>query len=131
MKIMRNGKMKRPMIKLPGNIDELRRVKEEAENRVRTIVKSESELKREYSARSDELQARIKNLNAELKQAKSELGRFQRENRTARRKLADERIRLTKDLGTLKERYAGMISRTRKKVSENPEVAFRLMESLK
>lgn len=131
MKIMRNGKMKRPMIKLPGNIDELRRVKQEAEDRVRNIVKSESELKREYSARSDELQARIKNLNAELKQAKSELGRFQRENRTARRKLADERIRLTKDLGTLKERYAGMISRTRKKVSENPEVAFRLMESLK
>ena len=123
--------MKRPMIRLPGNIDELRRVKQEAEDRVRNIVKSESELKREYSARSEELQARIKNLNAELKQTKSELGRFQRENRTARRKLADERIRLTKDLGTLKERYAGMISRTRKKVSENPEVAFRLMESLK
>ena len=123
--------MKRPMIRLPGNIDELKRVKQEAEDTVRTIVKRESELKREYSARSDELQVRIKNLNAELKQAKSELGRFQRENRTARRKLADERIRLTKDLGTLKERYAGMISRTRKKVSENPEVAFRLMEALK
>lgn len=123
--------MKRPMIRLPGNIDELKRVKQEAEDRVRNIVKSETELKREYSARSDELQVRIKNLNAELKQAKSELGRFQRENRTARRKLADERIKLTRGLGTLKQRYAGMISRTRKKVSENPEVAFRLMEALK
>ena len=123
--------MKKPIIKLPGNIDELRRVKQEAEDRVRNIVKSESELKREYSARSDELQVRIKNLNAELRLAKSEMGRFQRENRTARRKLADERIRLTRGLGTLKQRYAGMISRTRKKVSENPEVAFRLMEALK
>ena len=123
--------MKKPIIKLPGNIDELRRVKQEAEDRVRNIVKSESELKREYSARSEDLQARIKNLNAELRLIKSEMGRFQRENRTTRRKLADERIRLTKDLGTLKERYAGMISRTRKKVSENPEVAFRLMEALK
>jgi DNA repair photolyase len=123
--------MKKPIIKLPGNIDELKRVKQEAEDRVRTIVKREYELKREYSARSDELQVRIKNLNAELRLAKSEMGRFQRENRTARRKLADERIRLTRDLGTLKERYAGMISRTRKKVSENPEVAFRLMEALK
>ena len=123
--------MKKPIIKLPGNIDELKRVKQEAEDRVRTIVKREYELKREYSARSDELQVRIKNLNAELRLAKSEMGRFQRENRTARRKLADERIRLTRGLGTLKQRYAGMISRTRKKVSENPEVAFRLMEALK
>jgi septation ring formation regulator EzrA len=123
--------MKRPMIRLPGNIDELKRVKQEAEETVRTIVKRESELKREYSVRSEELQARIKNLNAELKQVKSELGRFQRENRSARRKLADERIKLTRGLGTLKQRYAGMISRTRKKVSENPEVAFRLMEALK
>ena len=68
--------MKKPIIKLPGNIDELKRVKQEAEDRVRTIVKREYELKREYSARSDELQVRIKNLNAELRLAKSEMGRF-------------------------------------------------------
>ena len=120
-----------PMLKLPHNTDELLRGKQEAEDRIMVITKRESDLKQEYATRSMAMQDRVKKLNAELKAARSELNKFQRENRSARRKLADERLRLTKDLKALNSRYSGMISRTRKKVSENPEEAFRLMEVLK
>ena len=123
--------MNRPVLKLPHNTDELLHGKQEAEDRIRVITRRESDLKQEYATRSMAMQDRIKKLNAELKAARSELNKFQRENRSARRRLAEERLRLTKDLKTLKQRYAGMISRTRKKVSENPEEAFRLMEVLK
>ena len=123
--------MNRPVLKLPHNTDELLHGKQEAEDRIRVITRRESDLKQEYATRSMAMQDRIKKLNAELKAARSELNKFQRENRSARRRLAEERLRLTKDLKTLKQRYAGMISRTRKKVSENPEEAFKLMEVLK
>ena len=123
--------MKKPIIKLPQNVDELDREKQEAEERVRIIAKQESGLKQEYSIKSTELLDKIRKLNAELKKAKTDLSKFQRENRSQRRKLADERLRLTKDLQSLKSRYSGMISRTRKKVSENPKEAFRLMEEQK
>ena len=120
--------MNRPILKLPHNTDDLLRGKQEAEDRIMVITRRESDLKQEYATRSMAMQDRIKKLNAELKAARSELNKFQRENRSARRRLAEERLRLTKDLKTLKQRYAGMISRTRKKVSEYPEEAFRLME---
>ncbi|MCL5882106.1 MAG: hypothetical protein M1592_05935 [Candidatus Thermoplasmatota archaeon] len=123
--------MNGPMLKLPHNTDELLRGKQEAEDRIMVITRRESDLKQEYATRSMAMQDRIKKLNAELKAARSELNKFQRENRSARRRLAEERLRLTKDLKTLNSRYAGMISRTRKKVSENPEEAFKLMEVLK
>ena len=123
--------MKKPIIKLPQNVDELDREKQEAEERVRIIAKQESGLKQEYSIKSTELLDKIRKLNAEVKKAKMDLNKFQRENRSQRRKLADERLRLTKDLQSLKSRYSGMISRTRKKVSENPKEAFRLMEEQK
>ena len=116
--------MNRPMLKLPHNTDELLHERKEAVDRISVIARREKDLKQEYTVRSMALQDRIKKLNAEL-------NKFQRENRSARRKLAEERLRLTKDLTTLKQRYAGMISRTRKKVSEYPEEAFRLMEALK
>ena len=123
--------MNRPILKLPHNTDELLHGKQEAEDRIRVLTRRESDLKQEYATRSMAMQDRIKKLNAELKAARSELNKFQRENRSARRRLAEERLRLTKDLKTLKHRYAGMISRTRKKVSENPEEAFRLMEAIR
>ena len=125
------SELNRPMLKLPHNTDELLHERKEAVDRISVIVGREKDLKQEYTVRSMALQERIKKLNAELKEAKSELNKFQRENRSARRKLAEERLRLTKDLTTLKQRYAGMISRSRKKVSENPEEAFRLMETMR
>ena len=90
------NKMKKPIIKLPQNVDELESEKKEAEERVSIIAKQESGLKQEYSVKSTELQARIRKLNAEVKKAKMDLNKFQRENRSLRRKLADERLRLTK-----------------------------------
>jgi hypothetical protein len=119
------------MLKLPHNTDELLHGKQEAEDRIRVLIRRESDLKQEYATRSMAMQDRIKKLNAKLKAARSELNKFQRENRSARRRLAEERLRLTKDLKTLNIRYAGMISRTRKKVSENPEEAFKLMEAIR
>ena len=123
--------MNQPMLKLPHNTDELLHGKQEAEDRIRVLIRRESDLKQEYATRSMAMQDRIKKLNAKLKAARSELNKFQRENRSARRRLAEERLRLTKDLKTLNIRYAGMISRTRKKVSENPEEAFKLMEAIR
>ena len=130
--------MNKPLLKLPQNLDDLIRERKEAENRVREILRKEFELKIEYSSHGQEsetkikdLNAQIKNLNVQIKSVKSELNKFQRENRSQRKKLAEERLRLTKDLQSLSSRYSGLISRTRKKVSENPEEAFRLMEVLK
>ena len=130
--------MNKPLLKLPQNLDELIRERKDAEDRVREILRKEFELKAEYSshgresdAKIKELNNQIKNLNMQIKAVKSELNKFQRENRSHRRKLAEERLRLTKDLQSLNSRYSGLISRTRKKVSENPEEAFRLMEVLK
>ena len=120
--------MKKPIIRLPQNVDDLRREKLEAEERVRVIAKQESGLKQEYSMRSTELLDKIRKLNMEVKKARTELSKFQRENRSSRRKLSEERNRLLKDLKSLKSRYSSLISRTRKKVSENPGDAFRLME---
>ena len=81
--------MKKPIIKLPQNVNDLRRGKLEAEERVRILAKQESELKKEYSNKSTELQERIGELNAEVKKAKTDLSKFQRENRSQRRKLAE------------------------------------------
>jgi outer membrane murein-binding lipoprotein Lpp len=130
--------MNKPLLKLPQNLDDLNRERKEAEDRLREILRKEFELKIEYTSHGQESEAKIrelntqiKNLNAQIKMVKSELSRFQRENRSQRRKLAEERLRLTKDLQSLNSRYSGLISRTRKKVSENPEEAFRLMEAQK
>lgn len=123
--------MNKPLLKLPQNVNDLILERKTAEDRVREIVRKESELKMEYSNHGRELEAKIKDLNTQIKGIKSELNRFQRENRSQRRKLAEERLRLTKDLKSLSTRYSGLISRTRKKVSENPEEAFRLMEAQK
>lgn len=123
--------MKKPILKLPMNVGQLENERTYATSRVTAIEDQESKLKREYSAGNLVLQQKISNLRRELKTATAELSRFQRENRLARRKLSEERVRLTKDLKNLSGRYSSLISRSRKGVREEPGKAFRLMERVK
>lgn len=120
--------MKGPLMKLPGNREEFQLQRVEAEERVKELVQRERSLKDSYVRTSKQLQAEISKLNRDLRESKARLGRFQRENRTARKKLAEERIRLKKDLSTLQSRYNSMIRRTREKVRRQPGEAFELME---
>jgi len=121
-------KIDKPLVKRPESENELERLKVITETRIEDIKKKESELKKEYSLNTTEFKNRIMALQQQLKKEKSNLSKIQLDNRKERRSLANERIRLQYDLEHLKSRFSGFVYGGRMKVSNNPNLAFDLMD---
>lgn len=110
----------KPLIRMPQNNADMESLIHEASRKIKILQLQEMGLKEAYKVGTKNRESEIKGMRQELKNYIKDLARFQRENRTSRRKLAKERTRLSYDLYNLKDRYAYFIRYQRAKTMESP-----------
>lgn len=120
-----------PILARPESIYQLHQEEVYAKVRIAEIRAAEQTLKAEYSLESArqekqvlDVRDQIKILNREIKEINSKKNRMQKENRSKRAKLSEERLRLQKDLKGLSSRLSSFRSALREKVKRNPGIAL-------